>query len=128
MLRRCYQATDGNILQRTGVGPRTRLCLWGWALDNYQPLKPLGISTGAHCLQVYIDYRLFCSHTQTRARTRLKNEFNVITFFFPTKITRTFFFKEQMCYLFWTESEAEKSGLACLSSSGGGSEGKLGKS
>lgn len=104
-LRFCSLATEGNILQRTSALVHEPACVCGvghWT--NYQPLKPLSISTGASL------YRLFCSHTHTR----LKNEFNVITFFFSPKL-RDFFFKEQICYLFWTVPEAEKSGLGLAS-------------
>lgn len=91
------------------VGPRTRLCLWGWALDKLPAFKPFSILTGAHCFQVYIDCFV---HTHIHG---LKMSL-MLSYSFFTKITGTFvFFQEQICHLFWTVPEAEKSGLGLAS-------------
>lgn len=104
MLRLRCLATDANILQRTPVLVRGPACACGvghWT--DYQPLKPLSTSTGAHYFQVYID-----CFVHTRARATLRNEFNVITLFFHQNYGN--FFLRADVLLIWTVSEAEKSG------------------
>lgn len=106
------------------VGPRTRLCLWGWALDKLPAFKPFSILTGAHCFQVYIDCFV---HTHIHG---LKMSL-MLSYSFFTKITGTFvFFKSRYVTYFGLCLKQRSQDLdwpACLSSSGQGSAGKLEK-